>query len=107
MILCYLLISVLVPRELSSNWADKSLRTEVENTYLSKSSIEFPLLIDLIDIGISLLDNRYSIVTNFYIFSWQVSRFLLPLNIDVTEAPKYAVRLGKFHIHCLGTSIGL
>lgn len=32
---------------------------------------------------------------------------LLPLNIEVTEVPKYTVLLGRFHIHALGTSIGL
>jgi hypothetical protein len=31
----------------------------------------------------------------------------LPLNIVGMEVPKYTVRLGRFHIQSLGTSIGL
>lgn len=30
-----------------------------------------------------------------------------PLNIVGMEVPKYTVRLGRFHIQSLGTSIGL
>lgn len=32
---------------------------------------------------------------------------ILPLNIVGIEVPKNTVRLGKFHIQALGTSIGL
>lgn len=52
--------------------------------------------------------SRQEYIVSIYLENYAVNPFSFcsPLNIDVTEVPKYTIRLGKFHIHSLGTSIG-
>ena len=74
--------------------------------YLSKSSIEFPLLAGLAKTIIHYVSHFLKLILSkmdaFNFYGKQ-----LPLKIVDTEVPKYTVRLGRFHIHALGTSIGL
>jgi len=69
-------------------------------SYLSKSIVEFLVLINLVDKK-HILNLLFDIYYNRLIFK------SLPLNMDGMEVPKYTVRLSRFQIQLQGTLIGL
>lgn len=69
-------------------------------SYLSKSTAEFPVLINLVD-------KKHNSNEFFDIYYNSLFFKCSPLNMDDTEVPKYTCRLLRFQIQLRGTLIGL